>query len=303
MRNESKKAPAIWIIVAFATIYLVWGSTYFFIQKAIADFPPFLMGALRFLAAGIIMLLWCVARGEKLWNFNLIRVAAVTGFLLLFVGNGAVIWAEKTIPSSLAAILISSAPIWFVLLDKPKWRQNLNNRNIISGLSIGFIGVILLFSNQLGGLFSGKASAELVSLGILLIGCISWAGGSLFSKYNSVGSSMSNSTWQMIIGSVVFFIVSGASGEFSGFKVENVSREGWLCLAYLILFGSVAAYTAYVWLLEVRPATQVSTYAYVNPVVAVLLGVLFANETLSIVQIAGLAVILVSVLIINQSKK
>ena len=107
-------------LLAFATVYLVWGSTYFFIQKAIEDIPPFLLGALRFLAAGLLMLGWCLWKGEPLWNAKMIRVSLVTGFLLLFIGNGAVIWAEMTIPSSLAAIIVSSAPIWFVMLDYPK---------------------------------------------------------------------------------------------------------------------------------------------------------------------------------------
>jgi len=290
-------------MVAFATVYLVWGSTYFFIQKAIADFPPFLMGALRFSAAGILMAGWCLYKGEKLWNVALLKVALVTGFLLLFIGNGAVIWAEKTVPSSLAAILVSAAPIWFVLLDKPKWQANLTNKKIILGLLIGFAGVLLLFSQQLRDLFSGKASAELAGLGIIIIGSISWAGGSLYSKYNSVGSTLVNTTWQMLTAGLVFLIVSSVSGEWKGFDFGAVSNNGWFSILYLILFGSIAAYSAYVWLLEVRPATQVSTYAYVNPVVAVLLGVLFANESLHLMQIIGLAVILFSVLLINQSKK
>jgi drug/metabolite transporter (DMT)-like permease len=169
-----KKAPsALWVIIAFATIYIVWGSTYFFIQKAIADFPPFLMGAIRFLAAAFVMFCWAFWKGEPLWNFSLIKVALVTGFLLLFVGNGAVIWAEKTIPSSLVAIFISSAPLWFVLLDKPKWKANLSNKKIILGLSIGFLGVLLLFSQQLRDLFNGKTSAELAGFGILIIGSMS----------------------------------------------------------------------------------------------------------------------------------
>jgi drug/metabolite transporter (DMT)-like permease len=261
------------------------------------------MGALRFLAAGILMTGWCLYKGEKLWNISLIKIALITGILLLFIGNGAVIWAEKTIPSSLAAILISAAPIWFVLLDKPKWHANLTNKKIILGLLIGFAGVILLFSQQLRDLFSGKASAELAGLGIIIIGSISWAGGSLFSKYNSVGSTLVNTTWQMLAGGLVFLIISSISGEWQHFNFSAVSNSGWFSLIYLILFGSIAAYSAYVWLLEVRPATQVSTYAYVNPVVAVLLGVLFANESLHLIQAAGLAVILFSVLLINQSKK
>lgn len=300
---ESKAPSTLWVVVAFATIYLVWGSTYFFIQLAIADFPPFLMGAIRFLAAGSIMFGWAIWKGESLWNIDLIKVAVITGLLLLFVGNGAVIWAEKTIPSSLVAIFISSAPLWFVLLDGPKWKANLSNSKIILGLLIGFAGVLLLFSQQLRDLFNGKASAEIAGFGILIIGSMSWAGGSLFSKYKSTGSAIANTVWQMLTGGVIFLLVSGLGGEWQSFRFANVSTYGWLSMLYLIFFGSIAAYSAYVWLLTVRPATQVSTYAYVNPVVAVLLGVLFAGERLTLLQIAGLAVILASVVLINQSKK
>ena len=300
---ETKQPSTLLVVTAFATIYIVWGSTYFFIQKAIADFPPFLMGAIRFLAAALIMFGWAVWKKESLRNISMIKVALVTGFLLLFIGNGAVIWAEKTIPSSLVAIFISSAPLWFVLLDKPKWKANLSNSKIILGLLIGFAGVLLLFSQQLRNLLSGELSAEIAGFGILVIGSMCWAGGSLFSKYNGSGSALANTAWQMLAGGTVFLIVSAFAGEWQTFQVTRVSPSGWLSMLYLIFFGSIAAYSAYVWLLTVRPATQVSTYAYVNPVVAVLLGVFFAGERLSTLQIAGLAVILVSVLLINQSKK
>src|SRR5829696_4139707 len=251
MDKSENAGSSVWVIVAFATIYLVWGSTYFFIQKAIGDFPPFLMGAIRFIAAGLIMLLWCLLRGVKLWDVNMAKVAILTGFLLLFVGNGAVIWAEQEIPSSLAAILISSAPLWFVLLDRPKWKANLSNKKIILGLLIGFIGVLFLFSHQISDLFAGKASAELTGLGIILIGSISWAGGSLFSKYNSVGSPLANTTWQMLAAGIVFLLISSISGEWKDFHFASVTTAGWLSILYLIFFGSLAAYSAYVWLLEV----------------------------------------------------
>lgn len=289
------------IIIAFAILYIVWGSTYFFIMKAMQGFPPFLLGGIRFMVAGLIMLAWCLWRKENLFEVDL-RIALTTGVLLLFIGNGAVIWAEKTVPTSLAAILVSSAPLWFVLLDKPKWNKNLKNKKIIVGLLIGLAGVVLLFSKQLGGLLKGNATTEVAGLGILLVGSISWAGGSLFSKYKSKGSAVVNTTWQMLAGAAVFMIVSASAGEWNTFQWNEVSNDAWLSMLYLIFFGSIAAYSAYVWLLEVRPATQVSTYAYVNPVVAVLLGVFFAGEVLHTLQLVGLAVILISVVVINSSK-
>ena len=295
--------PTFLVILAFATVYLVWGSTYFFIQKAVHDIPALLLGALRFLAAGVLMLAWCLIKKEKLWNWQQIKPAIITGLLLLLIGNGAVIWAEKSLASSLVAVLVSSAPIWFVLLDKPKWKENLTNRKTILGLIIGFLGVIVLFSEQTAKAFSeGGSSYQFFGLIILVIGSISWAGGSLYSKYNSSGSAIVNTTWQMLAAGIAFFAVSFLNNEWTSFQWSSVSAAAWWSLVYLILMGSLAGYSAYVWLLEVRPATQVSTYAYVNPVVAVLLGVFFAGEHMSFLQIVGLAVILTSVLLINLAK-
>ena len=301
--ETAHKPSSFLVILAFATVYLVWGSTYFFIQMAIRDFPPFILGAFRFTVAGLLMLAWGMLKGEPLWRADVIKIAFITGVLLLFIGNGAVIWVEKTIPSSLVAIFTSSAPLWFILLDKPKWQRNFSNKKIIYGLLIGFAGVVLLFSHQLGELLRGKVSAQILGFGILLVGSLCWAGGSLFSKYQATGSSLANTTWQMLAGGFAFLVVSAISGEWQAFHISAVHLAGWLSLLYLIFFGSIAAFSAYVWLLAVRPATQVSTYAYVNPVVAVFLGVLFAGEHLSALQLVGLLIILLSVLLINQSKK
>jgi len=289
------------VITAFAIVYIVWGSTYLFILKAMEGFPPFLLGGFRFVVAGLIMAGWCLWRKENLFQADL-RIALITGVLLLFVGNGAVIWAERTVPTSLAAIVVSSAPLWFVLLDRPKWKKNLRNKLIIAGLLMGLAGVVLLFSKQLGQLLNGNMPAQLSGLGILLVGCISWAGGSLFSKYRSRGSAVVNTTWQMLAGGLAFMLVSTTRGELDHFDWSGISTNAWLSMLYLIFFGSIAAFSAYVWLLEVRPATQVSTYAYVNPIVAVILGVWFAGEVLHTLQLAGLAIILASVVLINKAK-
>lgn len=291
------------VILAFATVYIVWGSTYFFIGEAVREIPPMLMGAFRFLASGGVMLLWCLIRRENLWNWPQIKTSAITGLLLLFIGNGAVIWSEMTLPSSLVAVMISSAPLWFVLLDKPKWKENFTSRSTLTGLGIGFVGVILLFSEQaIKAMDSADTIGTLTGLIIVIIGCMSWAGGSIYSKYRSTGSATVNTTWQMLIAGLVFLPLSFARNEWTGFHWSAVSANAWFSIVYLIIMGSLVAYSAYVWLLQVRPATQVSTYAYVNPVVAVLLGVLFAGEHMSTLQIVGLAIILGSVLLINLAK-
>jgi drug/metabolite transporter (DMT)-like permease len=304
MSNQAKRSVSpVMVVIAFATVYLVWGSTYFFIQRAVETIPPFILGAIRFLIAGGLLLGWCAIKGEKLFNWTHIKPALVSGFLMLFIGNGAVIWAETSLASSLVAVLVSSAPIWFVVLDKPKWHENLTSRNTIIGLIVGFIGVILLFSEQTSKAVGAGNGHQVIGLIVLIIGAMAWAGGSLYSKYKSTSKSATvNTAWQMTAAGIAFLPGSFINNEWSSFNVQAVTTSSWLSLIYLITMGSLAGFSAYVWLLQVRPATQVSTYAYVNPVVAVLLGVLFANETMTALQITGLAVILLSVLLINLAK-
>ncbi len=298
-----KSAPPAMVVLAFATVYLVWGSTYFFIQRAVQHIPPMLLGALRFSASGILLMAWCIIRGEKIFTWQQIKPAAITGLLLLFIGTGIVIWVEKTLPSSLVAVLLSSQPLWFIVLDKRHWKDNFKSRNIVIGLIIGFAGVILLFSEEAAtALSTSKGSLQVTSFLILLLGAISWCSGSLYSKYNSKGPAIVSSSWQMLAAGIAFIPAIFIDNEWSGFAWSTVTTGAWLSVLYLVFMGSLAAYSAYVWLLSVRPATQVSTHAYVNPVVAVLLGAIFASEHISLLQIAGLATILLSVLLINIAK-
>ncbi len=303
--TSDKSASPVLVIIAFATVYLVWGSTYFFIRIAEqGGMPPFLLGALRFTTAGLLLMGWCVIKGERVFVLKDILSAAVIGLLLLFVGNGIVIWAEKTLPSAMVAIMVSSAPIWFVVLDKPHWAINFKNKATIIGLIIGFAGVLLLFSEQIGGLFKDSgAPSKLPWMLLLLMGSISWSGGSLYSKHHPASVSASvNTAWQMIVAGIAYIPLSALHGEYSHLNLNTIDTDAWLSLLYLTIFGSIAAFSAYVWLLHVRPATQVSTYAYVNPVIAVILGIVFAGEHISFTQIAGLFIILGSVLLINLAK-
>ncbi len=303
MPEATKKSTSFWVIVSFATVYIVWGSTYFFILLALKGFPPMLLGAFRFIVAGFIMLLFCVLRGEKIFQSKQIKLASITGVLLLFGGTGAVIWVEQVLPSALVAILVSAAPFWFVLLDKPMWRESFSNKFTITGLIIGFFGITLLFGEKMSTIFSGIGNSNIGSMLLILLGSLSWTFGSIFSKYKSSGgSNIVNVGWQMFAAGIPFTILSIITGETQHFNWSTVPLNAWLSIWYLILFGSIAAYTAYIWLLQVRPSAQVSTYAYVNPVVAVLLGVFFAAEKISFLQISGLVIILTSVLLINLAK-
>jgi drug/metabolite transporter (DMT)-like permease len=267
--------------------------------------PPMLVGAMRYLISGLLMLLWCVFTRERIFSRRVIGPAAVSGLLLLVGGNGLLIWAEQYIPSSLAAILLASGPIWFVVLDRSKWKENFHSKATIAGLIVGSVGVLLLFGQKLreeAGT-GGSGSKEMAALAMLVVASISWAAGSLYSKYKAAGNPNSvNAGWQMMLAGMAFVICSAVSGEFGHFHPGDVPVSAWLAIVYLVTLGSLLGYSAFTWLLQVRPATQVSTHAYVNPVVAVLLGVFFGGEKLSLLQILGLFVILSSVLLINLAK-
>ncbi|CAN5530494.1 EamA family transporter [soil metagenome] len=298
---SQKTAAPLMVGLAFAIVYIVWGSTYFFIQQAMKGFPPFLLGATRFLLSGILMLGYGLLTGVKVFVWKDIGHASISGMLMLFAGTGAVIWVEQFLPSAMAAIMVSSAPLWFVLLDKPKWAINFTSKTTIGGLLLGFVGVIILFGEKvMHALNQHGSSLEISGLGILIIGSMCWAAGSLYSKYTPTKISVFvNSGWQMLAAGIAFIPGSLLRGEMNGLQWGNISTGAWLSVLYLVFFGSIAGFSAYVWLLKVRSATQVSTHAYVNPVVAVLLGMFFANEVISLVQVAGLVVILASVMLIS----
>jgi len=300
----SNKPSLLLVAIAFAIVYIVWGSTYFFIQMAVHGFPPMLMGALRFFTAGIIMLAWCYFKGDKIWIRKNVISSGISGLLMLFIGTGVIIVVEKTLPSSIAAIMVSANPIWFVVLDKPNWKINLSNKITLGGIVLGFGGVLLLFGEALSKSISGGMGAsQLTGLLLMLLSPIAWCAGSLFSKkHGSSGPARLNTAWQMVIAGLAFVIAGFFNNEYSGINFAQVPAQAWMALVYLIIFGSIGAFTAYVWLLSIKPATVVSTHSYVNPVIAVLLGVLFAHEHISGLQLAGLFVILFSLLLVNFTK-
>ncbi len=298
--NQNQSAPIAKVVLAFAIVYIVWGSTYFFVQAALRDFPPFILGALRFMAAGMILLIWLGFKKEKLFYRPQLKSSFIVGNLLLFIGNGTIIWAEETLPSSLVAVLVSASPVWFVLLDSRTLKYNVRNPFVITGVTIGLAGVILLFSEKIyHQLSTATGSLEIISLIVVVVGSVSWCIGSLYSKYRTSGNPIVGAAWQMIFAAFSFIIVAIFTGEFGHLNIDTIHLRAWLSVIYLVLFGSIAGYSAYIWLLQVRPATRVSTNAYVNPVVAVLLGVFFGGEFINTLQIGGLAIILLSVFIIN----
>ncbi|WP_295434720.1 EamA family transporter [uncultured Prevotella sp.] len=291
------------IIVAYFLIYVVWGSTYYFIGVCLRDFPPFVLGTLRFVVAGTILLVACKMRGELLFRRGLILKSAVCGIILLFVDQGVIMFAQRYVSSSLVAIMASSTAVWIMLLDVPQWRRNFRSVSTVAGIVLGFIGVAMLYLEQLNMQRPGGSHYE---YGVLLLigGCISWACGTLYSKYhirdNGDEGGLASSAWQMLGSGLVFALCAGLSGDFSRLQLSTVSSVSWLSLSYLIVFGSMMAYTAYIWLLRVRPATEVATHAYVNPIVAVVIGAGLGHEDVTLIQLSGLAVILISVMMVNR---
>ena len=294
------------VVIAYFLIYVVWGSTYYFIGVCLRDLPPFVLGAVRFSVAGGALLAVCRWRGERLLNKKLVLKSAVCGIVLLFIDQAVIMFAQRFVSSSLVAIVASSTAVWIMLLDVPAWRRNFKSLATVSGMLLGFLGVALLYAEQL--LTEGQNGAH-SEYGVLLLvgGCVSWACGTLYSKYGSsaeeeVGG-LAGAAWQMVSASVVFGLCAGVTDGFADVDLPSVSMSTWLSLAYLIIFGSLMAYAAYVWLLKVRPASEVATHAYVNPVVAVVLGAGLGGERVTAVQLAGLAVILLSLALVNRKRQ
>lgn len=293
------------VIVAYFLIYVVWGSTYFFIGVALKDLSPFLLGALRFTAAGLILLVVCYLRGEPVFKKKLIKRSAVSGIVLLFIDMAVVMLAQRYLTSSLVAIIASSTALWILLLDAPMWKTNFRNPFTVFGGIIGFTGVVMLYVEQLNLEFLNPNSERGILL--LIFGCISWSLGTLYAKYRSSREEKVNafagSAWQMLFAGGMFWICSMINGDINEADLSEVSTTGWLSLGYLITFGSLLAYSAYVWLLKVRPAAEVGTHAYVNPFIAVILGVMLGNEHVTFVQIAGLIIIISGVMLISRKRK
>ena len=294
------------VVIAYFLIYVVLGSTYYFIGVCLRDLPPFVLGAARFSVAGGALLAVCRWRGERLLNKKLVLKSAVCDIVLLFIDQAVIMFAQRFVSSSLVAIVASSTAVWIMLLDVPAWRRNFKSLATVSGMLLGFLGIALLYAEQL--LTEGQNGAH-SEYGVLLLvgGCVSWACGTLYSKYGSsaeeeVGG-LAGAAWQMVSASVVFGLCAGVTDGFADVDLPSVSMSTWLSLAYLIIFGSLMAYAAYVWLLKVRPASEVATHAYVNPVVAVVLGAGLGGERVTAVQLAGLAVILLSLALVNRKRQ
>lgn len=287
-------------VLAFAAIYIVWGSTYLAIRFAIETIPPFLMAGMRFLTAGGALYLWMRSRGVKAPSLVEWRSAAIIGVALLLCSNGGVTWAEQRVPSGVCALVVATVPMWIVLLEWLLHGGARPARGVAAGLILGFAGVLLLIGPNP---FFNHQSLNLVGVGALIFAAFSWANGSLYSRKAKLPSSQFlAASMEMLAGGLALVIAGAVTGELGRFHPSEVLLRSWLSLAYLSVFGSIISFTAYIWLLQVTAPSRVSTYAYVNPIIALLLGWGFAGERLSPQIFVAASVIVFAVVLIITSR-
>lgn len=288
----------IWI--ALLALYIVWGSTYLAIRFAVESIPPFFHAGIRFLVSGVILVIWQRAAGVSLPTRKQWISLAIIGNLLLLGGNGLVAWAEQTIPSGIAALMIGSIPMFLVITEAFRPGGVKPNRWTFLGLLIGFIGIFILISPSE---LTGGTQLNPLGIGALLLACVFWSLGSVYSKHADLpASSLMSTGGQMLMGSIGLFIVSVGSGELAGWEVSLVTAKSAWGLIYLIFIGSLVGFVSYGWLLQNAPISLVATYAYVNPIVAVLLGNWLADEPLEPRIWLAAAIIVGSVMFINRSR-
>jgi drug/metabolite transporter (DMT)-like permease len=295
-----KRASRAQIIAAFASIYIIWGSTYLAIRYAIETIPPFIMGGVRFLISGALLYIWARYRGAPTPTKLHWRNAIIAGGFLLLGGNGAVVWAEQFVPSGLTALLVSILPFWLVIIEWVRPPRKRPSAAVLGGLVLGFIGIIVLVG--LGDV-GGQGIVRPLGALVLIIGSLSWAIGSFWSRDAGLpDSGLLTTGMEMLGGGAMLLIVGVLSGELSHFDVHHVSHASTVGLLYLITFGSLLGFTSYIWLLDKVSPARLGTYAYVNPLVAVLLGWAIAGETLSARTAVAAAIVICAVALITTAR-
>lgn len=298
MSADSTPRPAAWkVLLAFAIIYFVWGSTFFAIRVGVREVPPFLLASFRFLIAGGVLYGWLRARGtpsptRREWG------GATLLAVLVFVGDyGLVFWAERRVPSGITAVMLATIPVFMAISEILIMRTQRLTGRLAVALLIGIAGVGVLVSRTVS---FGDSPIDRVGAGALIVAAISWSiASALTRKLPLPAAKAMSSGAQMLAGGVLLTVTAIVLGEFHGFRPQAVSTKAWLALAYLIVAGSIVAYTAYVWLIHHESPTKVGTYAYVNPVVAVLIGYFLGGEALGLRTIMGTGLVLVSVVVIT----
>ena len=285
------------VLLAFGLVYVVWGSTYLAIRIGIESFPPLLLAGTRHLLTGLILyplLRWRTGVRPTAAHW---RISFITGFLLLFVGNGGVCLAERTVPSGVTALLVATVSLWMVLVDWLRPGGTRPRSRVLAGLLLGFGGLALLVGPRNLG---GSSRVDPFGVGLLVIASLAWASGSVYSKHAGglAGSPLLGTAMQSLAGGISLWIAGALTGEVSALHLASVSLRSWLAVAYLVIFGSMVGFTAYVYILKKSTATRVATYAFVNPVVALFLGWLLVGEAITLRTVIAAAVILTAVLLV-----
>jgi drug/metabolite transporter (DMT)-like permease len=290
------------IWTALLALYIIWGSTYLAIRFAVGTIPPFLMAGTRFLVAGIILFAWRRLAGDPAPTARQWRSTAIIGLLLLLGGNGLVSWAEQNVTSGIAALLIGSVPFWMVMIEAIRPGGARPNGVVIFGLCVGFGGIVLLVAPWQAN--NSVIGTHLMGVGALRVAAFLWSLGSIYSRSADLPkSSLLSTGMEMLGGGAGLYLTGTLAGEWHAMDIASISSRSWLGLAFLIVFGSLMGFTAYAWLLRVAPVSLVATYAYVNPLVAILLGSLLAQELLNARILMAALVIVGAVVLINHSRQ
>lgn len=290
--------PASWkILLAFGIIYFVWGSTYLSIRVGVREVPPFLLAGIRFLVAGVFLYGWMRLKGVAHPNGREWAGILLQGTLIFLIDYGCVFWAEQRVPSGIAAVVLATIAVFIALLEILVLRTQRLTARLGIGLLAGLSGVGVLTNRSLS---LGEAPIDRSGAIVLLIGALSWSVATILTRRLTLPASKPmSSAAQMTVGGAQLLALAAVTGEFNGFRASAVSWTAWLALLYLIVAGSIVAFTAYIWLLHYESPTKVGTYAYVNPVVAVLVGYFFGGESLGWRTIFGTGLVLVSVITIS----
>jgi drug/metabolite transporter (DMT)-like permease len=299
MENEGHRAT--WkTLLAFGIIYFVWGSTFLAIRMGVREVPPLILAAMRFFVAGIVLYGWMIARGERSPSGREWRSATLLGLVIFVLDYGLLFWAEQRVPSGIAAVMLALIPAFMALSEIIFLRTQTFTARLVVALLIGIGGVAVLMSRSLN---LGGAPIDKRGAAALIFASMSWSVASaLTRKLTLPKSKVMSSGAQMLAGGVLLAVTAAALGEFRNFHPWSVSREVWFALLYLIVAGSIVGFTAYVWLIHHESPTKVGTYAYVNPIVAVLVGYFLGGEALSLRTIVGTMFVLISVVVITTTR-
>ena len=284
------------VVFCFLAIYLIWGSTYLGIRYAVETIPPLYTAGFRHLTAGVILLLWCLAKRLRP-TWAQVRASIIIGAFFFLGGHGTLHWAEQKVPSGLASLLVASEPIWVFILSAAAARQWRLNGTLLAEIFLGFGGVGLLMGR------SALTSGPGVFIGslVVLLGAFSWGVGVVYSRRSHLsGHPLLLSALSLLAGSLQLLLAGTVAREYRGFSIASVSSRSWLALAYLIVFGSIVAFTAYNWLMEHYSPTFVATHTYINPVVAVLLGWLLAGEAVTLNVLVSAAMVIGAVMLVDR---